>query len=63
MLSEKQLQTLKLGNSIQFRSSTKFGEKVVWRIVTGWEGDKPTVRFRGQNKFVVELQEISAIGS
>ncbi len=61
MSFKEQIRALKLGDRIQFRSSTRFGDKVVWRIVTGWEGEKPTVRFRGQNEFLVELGDILAI--
>lgn len=59
---KKQLRALKFGDMIQFESSTKRnGNQTVWRMVTGWYGSKPTVRFYGQTKLVVELNEILAI--
>jgi len=36
MLSDKQIKKLKIGDIIQFKSSTRFGYKIVWRTVTGW---------------------------
>lgn len=53
------IKTLKFGDMIQFRSYTKRqGNKTVWRMVTGWKEDKPTVRFYGQHRFAVKLEEI-----
>ncbi len=62
MLSSEQIKDIRLGVRIQFKSSSRFGDKIVWRIVTGWSGKDPTVRFRGQNNFVVSLTEILDIG-
>lgn len=60
MLSKKQI---KSGDMIQFESPTRFGHKILWRMVTGWKKGSPTVRFYGQNKFVVEQKKILAIQS
>ncbi len=59
---KNQLRILKFGDMIQFESFTKrHGNQTVWRMVTGWKESKPTVRFYGQCKFVVQLDEILAI--
>lgn len=63
MLSKKQINTLKFGDMIQFESPKRQNNTIVWRMVTGWRKNKPTVRFYGDNKFVVELNEILAIKS
>lgn len=62
MQHKKQLRALKFGDMIRFESYTKRnGNQTVWRMVTGWHGSKPTVRFYGQTKLIVELNEILAI--
>lgn len=61
---QEQLKTLKFGDMIQFKpraSTRRQGDETVWRMVTGWRGIKPTVRFYGDRKLVIELTEILAI--
>lgn len=57
----KSLRLLKLGDKILFRSSPRFGCKIIWRMITGFVGTSPTVRFRGQDNFVVKLNKIQAV--
>ena len=55
-----EIDQIKVGDRIKFRSPTRSGNKAVWRVVNGhWPDTKwPTVRFDGWNDFVVRPHEI-----
>lgn len=63
MLSENHVNTIKLGDMIQFESPARQNHKLLWRMVTGWKEGNPTVRFYGQPKFVVKLKTVLAVES
>ena len=52
---------LEVGDRIEFKALTRWAHKKVTRLVTGFYGNAPTVRYGGWSNFVVRHCEISKI--
>ena len=49
---------IKIGDRIKFKAATRWNCGAVWRVVNGFWGDQPTVRYGGWSNFAVRLDEI-----
>lgn len=58
-----EIDSLDIGDRIQFRAVTRWCDSKVWRKVNGFWGDddKPTVRFGGCGNFIVHHHEIVTV--
>lgn len=54
-------QKIAIGDTIRFRSVTRWSNKAATRKVNGFYGDCPTVRFGGWSQFVVHPREVLEI--
>lgn len=52
---------VRVGDRIRFRAVTRFGADSAVRVVKGFHGNHPLVRFNGWDSFVVSPDEVSSV--